>query len=452
MANATDAAVDDGSGADQARRVERAVLAILAAVQFTSIVDFMVVMPLGPQLMRTLRIGPEQFGLVVASYTFAAGIAGLVASTIVDRFDRKRAFLTLYCGFLIGTLLCGLAPTYLSLLAARVATGMFGGVLGGMALAIIGDVFPEHRRGRATGALMSAFALASVLGVPAGIALGTRLGWHVPFFVLAALGTPILAIAVIFMPNLRSHLVSAHRLHPLRSLYETFSEPNHWRAFALVIAMMLGAFSVIPYISPYLVYNVGLREGDLTWVYAAGGGLTLVSAPLIGRLADRHGKLLIYRIIAPIAAGLMLCVTNLPRVPLGVAVGVFAALMVSNAGRMVAAMAMVTGSVEQRRRGGFMSANSSVQHLGTGLGAYLGSRLFDQPDKSGPLVHFGRVGLAAAGVTLLSVYLAGRLRTADRREREDEGLSARSEAAAAQAMFDAGEPLAEAGLDVESTG
>ena len=162
----------------------------LASVQFISIVDFMIIMPLGPQLMRSMHIGPAQFGLVVSSYTFAAGIAGFVASSLVDRLGRKAAFLGMDAGFLIGTFLCGLAPTYGTLVLARILTGAFGGILGGLALAIIGDVFPEERRGRATGALMSGFALASIVGVPFGLFLGTRYGWHVPFILLGIFGMP----------------------------------------------------------------------------------------------------------------------------------------------------------------------------------------------------------------------------------------------------------------------
>jgi predicted MFS family arabinose efflux permease len=409
----------------------------LAAVQFTSIVDFMVVMPLGPQLMRTLGLSPGRFGLIVSSYTLAAGIAGLVASSLIDRFGRKAAFLTLYVGFLIGTLLCGLAPTYATLLTARVITGAFGGVLGGMALAIIGDVFPEERRGAATGALMSAFALASVVGVPFGLYLGTRLGWHAPFLLLAALGCPVLVVALRALPPLREHLGRAPSAHPLAILRETFTHPNHLRAFALVVSLMFGGFAVIPYISPYLVANVGVSELNLPLVYVAGGGLTLVAAPLIGRLADRYGKLRVYRIVAPVSAVLMFVVTNLPRVSLGIAVAAVAGLMVSNAGRMVAAMAMVTGSVEPRVRGGFMSANSSVQHLSTGLGAFVGSRIITQgPD--GTLRHFDLVGLIAVASTLLSLWLAGRLRPAGPSTATSAAFSL---GAADEAMGEAGDPL-----------
>jgi predicted MFS family arabinose efflux permease len=426
-------------------RLERVVLLTLAAVQFTSIVDFMVVMPLGPQLMRKLHIDPAQFGWVVSSYTFAAGVAGIVASSLVDRFGRKAAFLTLYGGFLVGTLLCGLSPNYATLVLARIATGAFGGILGGMALAIIGDVFPPERRGRATGALMSAFALASVVGVPFGLYLGTNYGWHVPFLLLAGLGCPVMLVAARVLPPLREHLKRRTPTHPLRSLAETFSHPNHLNAFALVVTLMFGGFAVIPFISPYLVANVGMTEAQLPFVYLTGGGLTLVTAPWIGRMADRYGKLRVYRIVAPISAVLMIVVTNLPRVGPAAAVAATGFLMVSNAGRMVAALAMVTDSVVPARRGGFMSANSSVQHLATGLGAAFGGLVIAK-GADGRLLHFDRVGMIAVTATLLSLWLAGRLRSAEATPGPEKKMTpSRSLGAAAEASCDAGEPIAETG-------
>ncbi len=387
---------------------ERLVLLLLAAVQFTSIVDFMIVMPLGPQLMRTLEVSPRQFGWVVSSYTLAAGVAGLVASTVLDRFGRKTSFLTLYAGFLMGTMFCGLAPDYLTLLAARFVTGAFGGILGGQALTIVADIFPEERRGRATGVLMSAFALASVLGVPAGTFLGTNWGWHVPFLVLVALGAPLLLVAVLIMPPLSDH-VGKSSSGPLIRLVETLREPNNRRAFALIITLMFGAFSVIPYISVFYVANVGVTENQLTIVFTVAGICTLVGSPLIGRLADRHGKLVIYRIVAPISAVAMITLTNLPRAGVVIASLASAGLMVSNAGRMVAAMAMVSGSVGPRRRGGFMSVNSALQHVATGAGAVVGGLIIRERD-DGTLANFGVVGLIGVVTTLASLWLAGRLR------------------------------------------
>ena len=255
-----------------------------------------------------------------------------------------------YAGFLLGTLFCALAPNYLALIMARVITGAFGGILGGMTMAIIGDVFPEHRRGRATGSLMTGFALASVAGVPFGLVVGTNFGWHTPFIALAIAGLPILLL--------------------------------------------------IPF---------AMSEQQLPLVYVAGGLLTLFAAPLIGRMADRYGKLIVYRLIAPVSATLLVVITHLPAVHVSVAIAVFGALMVSNVGRMVAAMAMVTSCVEPNRRGAFLSANSSVQHVASGFGAYVGGLIVTQ-SADGRLEHFGTVGWIAAASTLISLWVAGRVR------------------------------------------
>ncbi len=420
----------------ETRRRERLVLIILAAVQFTTIVDFMIVMPLGPQLMRTLKIGPNEFGLIVSSYTFAAGAAGLVASSIVDRFARRSAFMILYAGFLLGTLLCALAPTYVLLVLARIATGAFGGILGGMSMTIIGDVFPEQRRGQATGSLMIGFALASVAGVPLGLFLGTNYGWHIPFVALVIGGFPALALTPLALPALDSHVHSSHA-HPLRALIETFSHANHLNAFALIVCLMVGGFSVFPYVSTYFVANVGMTEQQLPIIYIAGGGLTLIAAPVVGRLADRFGKLTIFRLICPCSALLLLAITHLPPVSVALAVVVFGALMVSNVGRMIAAMAMITSSIEPSRRGGFLSANSSVQHISCGVAAYIGGATIAISD-TGKVEHFGAVGWIAAAASIASLWLAGRIRISDQTPTSARSLSL---AAAAEAEVDAGELL-----------
>lgn len=411
-------------------RHEGLVLLILAAVQFATIVDFMIVMPLGPQLMRTLHIKPAQFGMIVSSYTFAAGAAGLVASSVIDRFGRRAMFIFLYTGFLAGTLLCAFAPSYETLVAARVLTGAFGGILGGMAMAIIGDVFPEHRRGRATGSLMVGFSLASIAGVPLGLYLGTNYGWHVPFIALAVGGLPALLLAPWALPPLTDHVGKRHA-HPFHSLAATFSQANHLRAFALMITLMIGSFVVFPYLSPFLVQNVRMTESELPLVYIAGGVVTLFTSPLVGRLADRYGKLLVFRWIAPGSALLLLVITHLPVVPTFVAVAVFGALMVCNSGRMIPAMAMITSSVEPQRRGAFLSANSSIQHIAAGCGSYLGGIIVTE-SAGGKLDHFGEVGWIAAAATLLGVWLAGRVRIVDAAKSASLGAAAEASADASE--------------------
>jgi DHA1 family inner membrane transport protein len=430
--------MSDGlSGGSMSPR-ERLVLLVLAAVQFTSIVDFMVIMPLGPQLERAMGLSPAQFSAIVASYTYAAGLAGLVATMVIDKFARRPAFLALFVGFLVGTLACGLATSYPWLLAARFLTGAFGGVLGGMAMAIVGDVFPEERRGRATGALMSAFALASVFGVPVGLTLGQRYSWQTPFLVLAALGVPILFLAGWALPRLDAHLDRRVEGHPLDRLKETLAHPNHLRAFALMATLMFGAFTVIPFLSPFLVDNVGIEEWQLPFCYIVGGLLTMVGSPISGRFADQYGKLRVYRMVAPFFALMCLISTNLPPAPIAVAVLVMGALMVSNAGRMVPAMAMITSSVEPHQRGGFLGANSAVQHIAAGLGASVGGMILAKSTQTGKLLNYPTVGLISIATTLLSLWLAGRLRIAGPSPAMG---TARSLAAAAEGTVDADEAL-----------
>jgi DHA1 family inner membrane transport protein len=419
-----------------AKRREQIILLILAAVQFTTIVDFMIVMPLGPQLMRTLDIEPAQFGLVVSAYTFAAAATAIVASSIVDRFSRRTMFIICYAGFLVGTLLCGLAPNYHALVAARIATGAFGGLLGGMSLAIIGDVFPENRRGSATGSLMTGFALASIAGVPLGLFFGTKYGWHVPFVALAIGGIPTLLLAPFAMPPLNAHIGKTHT-HPIRSIVEIFADVNHLNAFALIVMLMVGSFAVFPMLSPYLVKNVGLSEDQLPLVYIAGGMLTLFTAPVVGRLADRYGKLLVYCAIVPGSAVLMVVITHLPQVPVALAIAVFGALMMCNVGRMIAAMAMVTSSVVPRKRGAFLSVNASLQHVASGIGAYLGGIIVTKA-ANGRIEHYGTVGWFGAACTISTLWLASRVRIADQSPISAESISL---AAAAEASADGPEPV-----------
>lgn len=419
------------------RARERLVLLILASVQFITIVDFMIVMPLAPQLTASLRINTEQFGYVVASYTFAAGAAGLIASSIMDRFARRPAYMVLNAGFLLGTLCCAIAPSYQALLLARVATGAFGGILGGMSMTIIGDVFPENRRGQATGALMTGFALASVFGVPFGLVLGTNFGWHVPFLALVAMGLPGLLLTPFALPPLDAHIHDEHP-HPLRSLVEIFSVPNHLWAFSLIATLMIGNFTVFPFVSVYFVGNLGMTEQQLPLMYILGGALSFVASPIIGRLADRHGKLRMFRIIGPIAGVFMLAITQLAGVPIWMAVLVFGLVMLCNVGRMIPAMALVTSSVEQRRRGAFLSANSSLQHIASGIGASLGGQIIvTTADEK--LEHFGTVGWIALVGSLLSLWLAGRIRVVGAANAPSAEVLSR--AAAAEAEAGAGEPL-----------
>src|SRR3954451_6425553 len=232
---------------------ERLLLFVLAAIQFTTVVDFLIIMPLGPQYMRVFAINPGQFGLIVSAYAVSAGICGIAASFFLDRFDRKLALLSLYSGFTIGTLFCALAPTYPLLVAARVVAGAFGGVAGALILAIIGDVVPEHRRGAATGLVMSSFSVASICGVPLGLVLATNVNWHVPFFALAVLSLIILIAAACVMPPLRGHMDRARREHPVARLFATLSHADHQMALLFMALLTFMGFVIFPNMANYMV-------------------------------------------------------------------------------------------------------------------------------------------------------------------------------------------------------
>ena len=389
---------------------ERFLLFILAAIQFTTIVDFLIILPLGPQYMRVFNISPAQFGLMVSAYAISAGIFGIIAGLFLDRFDRKPALLWLYSGFTLGTFFCAVAPTYHLLVAARVVAGAFGGVAGGLILAIIGDVVPENRRGAAMGLVMSSFSVASICGVPLGLLLASHMNWHVPFFALTGLSVLILAGAAKEMPHIRGHLAHVGDDHPVRRMLLILTHEDHRMAFVFMAVLTCGGFLVFPYISNYMVANVGMTEKQLPWIYVCGGLCTLFSMNFVGRWADRAGKRKVFTIISFLAAVPILALTNLPQVPIYLAVGTSTLLMVCMSGRTVPAMALMTGSIESRYRGGFMSINSSVQQLASGVAAYVSGLILGQSAR-GEITRYSIVGLLSVTCVYSCIYLARFLKT-----------------------------------------
>jgi predicted MFS family arabinose efflux permease len=382
---------------------------MLATVQFTHIVDFMIMMPLGHQFMRLFAVGPREFGLLVSSYTFAAGISGFAAAFVIDRFDRKRALLSLYAGFILATAACGLAPTYEWLLVTRVAAGLFGGVMSGLVFAIVADLVPYSRRARATALVATSFSIAAVAGVPLGLWLAAQWTWRTPFLALAAFSVAVALAAARRLPPLAAHLAHGQRRRPAEQLRAIFGVGNHLRAFAFMVALMFAGFSVIPFIAPTMVANVGLAENELPLLYFCGGLATLVTAQVIGHLADRYGKQRLFTIVAIASIAPILIITHLPRLPLAAALGWSVLFFVLVTGRFGPAMAVVTGSVEPRLRGSFMSFNASVQMTGSAL-ASLASGFIIRRAPDGALLHFGAVGWLAAACTLLCVVLVRGIR------------------------------------------
>lgn len=391
-------------------RRESLILFTLAALQFVSMVDFMIIMPLGPQLQQAFDIDAMRFNWTVSAYTFSAGISGIVAAPFLDRFGRRAAYLVLTMGLLACTLGCGLSTAHRQLLAMRCVTGAFGGLHGAVTVALVADVIPQGRRGRAMGILTSAFGLASVVGVPMGIVLGTHHGWQAPFLVLAIAGLPLAGLAAWTLPPLNGPARHAER-RTIAGFVSTLTLPLHRWAFILAAVLMFGAFAVIPDISTSLVANVGVTEAQLPSVFIVGGVFTVATTPWIGRLVDRHGALRVFSSIVPLSALMMVVMTHLPAVGLIGAAPVAALLMASNAGRMVSAMTLVMASVDSGRRGAFMSVNSSVQNIASGLGTVCAGMILEGAPGQ-PLRNYGMVGLLAAAVTMGSLWIAPRIRPA----------------------------------------
>jgi predicted MFS family arabinose efflux permease len=392
-------------------REERIMLLLLAAIQFTVNLDFLIILPLGPQYMRVMHISPASFNVIVAAYAIAAGISGIAAGFFLDRFDRKTALLWLFFGFGLGTLFCAMAPTYRLLVAARAMAGMFGGVTGAVILAIIGDVIPQYRRGAAMGMVMSAFSVASIVGVPLGLTLASHFSWHVPFYAIAGGAVPILLAVARFVPSLSDHRQHADSQHPVARMMAVLVEPNHAMAFVFMAVLTCAGFTIFPTLATYMVYNVGMTEKQLPFIYLTGGICTLFSMNWIGRWADRAGKRRVFTVMSLCAAVPVIALTNLPRVPLAVALATSTLLMICMSGRFVPAMAMMTATVESRYRGGFMSVNSSVQQFACGLAAWISGGIIGQ-GANGEITHYPIAGIVSVSCVLTCIWLARFLRPA----------------------------------------
>lgn len=392
---------------------ERWLLLTLASIQFTSVLDFMIMMPLGPQLTELFGISASEFGFLVSAYTFSAGLSGLLAATYIDRFGRKRMMLTLYPLFGTAALACSFAPTFAWLLVARVASGFFGGVLMALSQTIVAEVIPFERRGRAMSVVMTSFSVATVAGVPLALFLASHFNWHAPFLAIALMVSVCALGAAKTLPSLKGHLAT----HPsgdsapnmLANLRLVLVDPNHLRAYAMSASMVFAGFAVIPYIALYLQGNAGFKPEQIPYVYLTGGICTLISARLIGHWSDRAGKAYAFRRLALLMPLPLLAMTLSADLPMVGVLLVSSILFVVMSGRMIPGMALIGASADPRRRGSFMTLNSAVQSLAMGLAALVGGQILGR-DGNGHLTHYWIAALLGGGASLLSFVLASKLR------------------------------------------
>lgn len=385
---------------------EKWIVFLLAIINFTHIVDFVVMAPLNPFLKEAMSINSSEFGVLVSSYTFSAAVAGFIAFFKFDAYDRRNALLFLYAGFILGNLLCAVAPGYKFFLLSRVLAGAFGGVLGVLVFSVIGDIIPPARRGKTTGIVMAAFSAASVLGIPIGLVLAESFDFHAPFIFLTVLSLIVYVFIWIKFPSLTVHRTHASKEQDRKQLLHSFaSNANVRYSLGLTFCLMIAGFTVVPFISDYLVFNVGLGKENLRYTYFFGGLATAISGPLVGRLADLYGKQKVFIIAAFISVVPIFAITVLPPLSFWLVIPCTTIFFICFGSRFVPAMTLVTAAVSPRERGSFMSINSTIQQFASSVAVVLsGLIIFNAPD--GRMEYFWVCGIVAVCFTFLSIAIS----------------------------------------------
>ncbi|MBA4850795.1 MFS transporter [Emticicia sp. BO119] len=385
---------------------EKLLLFILACINFTHIVDFMIMMPLGPQLMQIFNITPRHFGFIVSAYGMSAGISGFLAAFFVDNYDRKKVVLFAYIGFVIGTFACAFAPTHQFLILARVIAGIFGGLIGAQVMSIVADTFDYQRRATAMGFITTAFSIASVVGIPAGLFLANQSGWHTPFLVIGGLGLIVIFLIIKYVPPIDKHLKNnLEKPNPLTVITNILQNPNQLRALWLSTTIMLGHFSIIPYIAPTLVANVGFSQNNIFLIYLVGGLFTIFSAPMVGKLADKKGKYPIFVIFAFLSLIPIYLITNMFSGAVWAVLFVAGIFFIFSNGRMIPTQAMISNVVAPQQRGSFMAINSSLQLFAQAMAANIGGFIIHKTT-SGYIENYAWVGYFAITMIFLSIFIA----------------------------------------------
>lgn len=386
---------------------EKFVIAILAFLQFTVILDFMVLSPLGAILMPELSISTSQFGLVVSAYAFSAGASGLCAAGFADKFDRKKMLLFFYTGFIVGTVFCGIAGNYQTLLFARVVTGIFGGVVGSITFAIITDTFKMEVRGRVMGFVQMASAASQVLGIPVGLHLATHINWHAPFLMIAAVSMIVVIAIILKLKPVTAHLQGRHDKNAFIHLWHTASKPDYIRGFGATMLLTTGGFMIMPFSSAFLVNNVLIPETSLSIIFFITGIFTIITGPILGKQADKFGKYRLFIFGSILSMVMVITYTHLGPNPVWIVVLTNIVLYTGITSRMISSSALISGVPEAKDRGAYMGINSSIQQVSGGVASFIAGLIVFQPAKNAPLQHFDTIGYVTTGtmlITLLMMY------------------------------------------------
>jgi predicted MFS family arabinose efflux permease len=383
---------------------EKFIIALLATLQFTITLDFMVMSPLGAILMPTLGITPQQFGLVVSSYAFSAGISGLLAAGFADKFDRKKLLLFFYIGFIIGTFCCAIAPNYLFLILARIVTGVFGGVIGAVSMAIVTDIFPMERRGRVMGFMSMGFSLSQVAGIPLSLFLANHFGWHTPFLLIVFIGIAIGIVTIQFMRPINAHLALQSQDNAFQHLGKALSKFKYLRAFLTTGLLSVGGFMIMPFSSAFLVNNVKVTTEQLPIIFMVTGIASIFILPNVGRLSDKIGKFKVFVLGSALSILLVIIYTNLGTSPFWVVMLVNTLLFAGIMSRAIPASALLSAIPTPQDRGAFMGLNSSIQQISGGIASVLGGMIVVQ-NADNTLSHFDTLGYIASVIIIVCLSL-----------------------------------------------
>lgn len=388
---------------------QKFVMALLAITQFTVVLDFMVMSPLGDILMKSLSINPTKFGIAVSSYAFSAGFSGLLAAGFADKFDRKRLLVFFYAGFIVGTFLCGIAETYETLVAARIFTGIFGGVMGSISMAIVTDLFELNQRGRVLGVVQMGFAASQVLGIPVGLYFANLWGWHAPFMMIVILSIVMFLILIFRLKPVTAHLSEKNERNVLAHFRHVLLLKNYRIAFLSTALLSIGGYLMMPFGSAFAVNNLKVSQEQLPIIFMFTGFSSLIVMPIVGRLSDRYNKFKIFTYGSIWAMIFILIYTNLGPTPLWIIVPLNILLFMGIMSRMIPATTLTSAIPNMQDRGAFMSINSSLQQIAGGLATLIAGFIIVQKDKNSPLEHYPILGIIGAIVMVIAIWFIYRV-------------------------------------------
>jgi multidrug resistance protein len=387
---------------------EKYIIAIIACVQFTVILDFMVLSPLSAILLEEMKISTSQFALVVSVYAISAGISGLSSALFADKFDRKRLLLIFYSGFILGTFLCAIAPTYEFLLFARIITGIFGGVMSSISYAIVTDLFPFEKRGRVMGFVQTAFAASQVLGIPVGLYLADKFNWHMPFYTIVCFSIVVAFIILLKMKPISAHVLINKDRKALLQMTEIFAKKRYLIGFTATVLLSTGGYMLMPFGAEFANENLGISLKELPFLYVVTGIFSIIFGPILGRWSDKIGKFKVFLFGTTMTLIFVAIYTRLEITPLWIAIVLNVILFIGINARIIASSAMITAVPDANDRGAYMSINSSIQSVSGAFASMIAGLIVVQAS-DGKLLNYPILGAVVIGTMIISIFLMRRV-------------------------------------------